>query len=527
MTSRPVRSTVQPPTSSMRGVLEAEAHIDAIAEMLRLAQGSGTHLAEAAGDLREVEQVAFEQLKNTAAGTKEYAKALAKVAAIEKSKPDVQAGAKTGLSGQGALASPAPTHPLLPKMAVGLTKVTALLAEVLRNASPAAFERGDTPAQDAIRFGGTRLLVANVARMVLAAIGMRRTPRSAASVKRAIDQRAGPLFELLIPYFSNVTNAEQEAAQTNASGILSEKLAEVLQNERSQRIGQVLSAIANRMSAVGSDANERLIVDEGNSELSNLEDGPIGEGLWLVSLSRMRTVEGLEGSDHFRAIFSIETDAKTGESFIDLRPVELASPSSRRAMRRSCLSCSPFSRASSRDCAPRTLPISRCELMGPRARRHRAIRESAAGAAAGRPRTGHPQGGWKSQPESEHHSHGEAGGGKSCKGSHLGHSVGRIGALEQAAIARLVEPDLIFRLPDPARRVDAFPTQHARRPRATASCLFAVAPFCPSLCRRLLLRFGLIVIDGGAHESHQSTLHSSYRPRTDRSLATPCLRNPR
>jgi hypothetical protein len=205
------------------------------------------------------------------------------------------------------------TSPLDPNEVTIIPRGLDIIEKALYSAG-LELEKEAISGETMIKFGEARLSIKTLARLAWEAILQKKykvpRQRGDSSWQRRVDQRGGVVFEMLMPYFPEVIIKETETATEIAKDIVEAKLKGVASEvEVSDRVNSVVNAVKRRMSAVGSPQVERVVVDGTEKQIWTLEDGPIGEGLWLVALHRMRTLDGKEVADHLRVIYSISATA--------------------------------------------------------------------------------------------------------------------------------------------------------------------------------------------------------------------------
>lgn len=297
---------VRRPTFS--GAMEAEVHVDTIELLNGPLQKKGPNIPAEVGGPKP----AMELAKGLAAGLEEF------LAPFIKAKRELQEKVSPRARDVSR-----PVKVRTESMANDQETVLDLVEEMLRNMldfeglQEAKLEEGDTSDQLMVRLGEVRFPLRKAATLALEALNEKnyRVPASDASRKRRIDQRGGILFQMLMPYFSAVNQAETDAAVQIGREIVEMQLGTTASPEKAVKLKSVEDAIRTRMSAVGSPRVEKIIVDGQASEIYTLEDGPIGKDLYLLSLSRMRTIEGQEVADHLRVIVTVSPKG------IDLWPV--------------------------------------------------------------------------------------------------------------------------------------------------------------------------------------------------------------
>jgi hypothetical protein len=120
-------------------------------------------------------------------------------------------------------------------------------------------------------------------------------------------QRAGVLFEYLIPFFPRVVAEEQSVALELLAEILPERLpASLAPGERASRIANARAAIQRHFARLGTQEAGMTIVDRDALQVYRLEDGVVAENekLYIASLSRVRDVNGKELADHLRVFIA-------------------------------------------------------------------------------------------------------------------------------------------------------------------------------------------------------------------------------
>jgi hypothetical protein len=186
-------------------------------------------------------------------------------------------------------------------------EVISLLLEFLKYSGLPNYEAATEEREAMVKLGRIRLPATKVATLLMELLRAKlyKVPATDASRWRRFKFRAGVLFEYLLPFFPKTLEAEEEAAFEIGSQIIEERAAGKLTAAQiTEQKAALRAALRNRFGSVGSDQFESIVSDTGAQEAAVVEDGEIGPNLYMMALTRVRSVNGKELSDHLRVLVS-------------------------------------------------------------------------------------------------------------------------------------------------------------------------------------------------------------------------------
>lgn len=186
-------------------------------------------------------------------------------------------------------------------------KVISLLLEFLKYSGLPNYEAATGAREAMVKLGRIRLPATKVATLLMELLTAKlyKVPATDASRWRRFTFRAGVLFEYLLPFFPKTLEAEEKAAFEIGSQIIEEQAAGKLTAAQiAEQKAALRAALRSRFGSVGSDQFESIVSDTGAQEAAVVEDGEIGPNLYMMALTRVRSVNGKELSDHLRVLVS-------------------------------------------------------------------------------------------------------------------------------------------------------------------------------------------------------------------------------
>ena len=132
-------------------------------------------------------------------------------------------------------------------------------------------------------------------------------PRGDASLSRRKNSIGGLSYESMIPYQPEVVDAETKVALSNVKKVIRSRTpAGASEGKIQDEIKSAQKMILERMAGPASVADKAPPPVSTPDAVAIMENGPVGDNLWLIRLTGVRDMDGQLVTDHFRALVSFE-----------------------------------------------------------------------------------------------------------------------------------------------------------------------------------------------------------------------------